>query len=166
MSKITSLDYDDLREFLNTGISPKFKDDPMVGKWRIELGRSIRDYGRKFPQVPSSWLSRLAPYVQGRYGDLTLILAPDGGAFLKGAAGNFPTFYQLATMLQARQPLSPLPGRAAPQQLAMGTWSGDAKKVSINMSGKAGKSEGEGKVKDGMLSFMQSGNTCVFYRYL
>ena len=166
MSKIQGLDYADLQEFIRTGVSPKYQDDPLVGKWRIDIARSVREYGRKYPQVPAAYLSRLPNYIKGRYGDITLIVAPDGGAFLKGAAGNFPTFYQLVQLYQARQPLAPVPARAVKQQLAVGNCSGSGDKVSITLSGKAGKSQGDGKLQNGMLSFTQSGNTCVFYRYL
>jgi hypothetical protein len=166
MTKLTDLDYADLQEFIKTGVSQKYKDHELVGKWRIDIPRSVRDYGRKYPQVPGAYLSRLPEYIKDRYGDITLTIAPDSGAFLKGAAGNFPTFYQLVTLYQNRTPLPPLPARAVPQQLAIGNWSGSGEKITVTLAGKAGKSEGGGTLKNNVLSFTQSGNTCVFYRYL
>lgn len=166
MAKLQDLDYADLQEFIQTGSSPKYADHEIVGKWRIEIPRSVRDYGRKYPQVPAAYLSRLPNYIRGRYGDITLTVAPDGVAFLKGAAGNFPTFYQLVQLVQNRQPIRPVPAKAAQQQLAIGNWSGSGDKFKFTLSGKGGKSQGDAELKNGFLSFIQSGNTCVFYRYL
>ena len=58
MSVVQNLDYEDFSEFIETGVSPMFKDDPIVGKWKIDVGRSVRDYGRKYPQLRPAILGR------------------------------------------------------------------------------------------------------------
>jgi len=166
MSVIKNLDYADLNEFIKTGISPKYQDDPIVGKWRIDLPRSIREYGRKLPQLRPAYLSRLPAYAAPRFGDIHLIVCPNGNAYLKGKAGAFTQFGVLYGMIMQRMPLQGVPKNAKPKTLAVGSISasGDGK-YSISLDGKAGKSGNQATLKGGFLHFIMSANTCVFYKY-
>jgi hypothetical protein len=166
MGVIENIDYADLTEFINTGISPKYQDDPIVGKWRIDLPRSVRDYGRKLPQLRPAYLSRLPAFAKGRFGDIHLIISPTGSAYLKGKAGAFTAFGTLYGMIQQRMPLRGLPRNAASQTLAVGSWSAKSDDTfTVSLDGKVGKSAGDAKLKGGFLSFIQSANTCVFYKF-
>ncbi len=165
MSVVQNLDYEDFSEFIETGVSPMFKDDPIVGKWKIDVGRSVRDYGRKYPQLRPAILGRVPGYVNARWRDLTLIVAPDNTAFLKGGDGKFPTFGQLYVYAQQRQVLRPMGRNVELKIVSTGSWSGDNPDYKISMT-PGGKNDSECKLKGGFLNFVQSGNTCVFYKYL
>ena len=101
--------------------------------------------------------------MNARWRDLTLIVAPDNTAFLKGGDGKFPTFGQLYVYAQQRQVLRPMGRNVELKIVSTGSWSGDNPDYKISMT-PGGKNDSECKLKGGFLNFVQSGNTCVFYK--
>lgn len=165
MNVVRELDYEDFSAFIETGSSPMYAEDPIVGKWRIDVGRSVREYGKKFQQLRPTILGRVPNYVTARWRDLTLIVAPDNTAYLKGGDGKFPTFGQLYVMAQQRLPIAPLRGGVELKPIASGNWGGDNPAFTISLT-PGGKTDAKCELKGGFLNFIQSNNTCVFYKYL
>lgn len=166
MSLIEDLDLADLSEFIATGISPNYATNAIVGKWRIDIPRSINDYARRVPKLKPTAVNKMHYYATPRWADVHVIFAPDGQAYLKGKAGTFPPLGTLYLMARDKYAVQRLPKKSVTRQLATGSWKAkDDGNLEISLKGKGGSSGPVAKLKGGFLSFIQSGNTFVGYKY-
>ena len=166
MTAIRDLDYADLNEFIATGISAKYQDEKMVGKWRIDIPRSVAEYGRRVPQARPAYLSRVPAQAAKRYSDIHLILAPNGNAYLKGKAGSGLNIVPIYQLVAQRMGIQPVARNAATQQLAVGSWTAkDEKSYTISLDGKAGKTGGDSTLKSSFLTMIFAANPHVFYKF-
>lgn len=154
MYLVEDIDYGDLKNFIETGETTRYGEEKFVGKWEINLNRSFRDFGQKYPKnIRGSYLTRMPAYA-GRFKDIELTLAPDGAAYLKTAAGGMVSYYGLYTMIQNRYP-PPQPARGALKTIATGTWSSkDDSTITLSLDGKNVKVKGDGRLKSGFLNWV------------
>ncbi|MBI3417112.1 MAG: CvpA family protein [Verrucomicrobia bacterium] len=53
---LASLDLKDLRQYLETGVSPKFEEEKILGRWQLNLGATLVELRKTLTTLPaSSW---------------------------------------------------------------------------------------------------------------
>jgi hypothetical protein len=56
VQEIARLDLKDLRQYLETGISPKYEEEKILGRWRLDLNATLADLKKVLTTLPaSSW---------------------------------------------------------------------------------------------------------------
>ena len=56
VQEIARLDLRDLRQYLETGISPKFEEEKILGRWHLDLNATLADLKKVLTSLPaSSW---------------------------------------------------------------------------------------------------------------
>jgi hypothetical protein len=56
VQEIARLDLKDLRQYLETGISPKYEEEKILGRWRLDLNATLADLKKVLTSLPaSSW---------------------------------------------------------------------------------------------------------------
>ncbi len=165
---IKQTDLKDLQEFLKTGKSPLYVQNPMVGKWRIQVLRSGQAIGAAFPKLPSASLRTIRGVLGAGWKDLTLVVAPDGTAYFKGGKGNFPNLMQFTQFRLTPEIIQSITLRGKPELklLSAGTWSGGDDALQISLEGKGGKGGENAKMDRGYLQFNFAGFPLVFYKFL
>ncbi|MGB0578277.1 MAG: hypothetical protein ACPGVU_01120 [Limisphaerales bacterium] len=154
MFLVEDIDFADLDQFIETGETTRYGEEPHVGKWEINLNRSFRDFGQKYPRdIRASYLTRMPIYGQS-FKDIELTLAPDGVAYLKCSAGGMVSFAGLYSMIANRM-APPRAKRGSLKTIATGSWSAkDDNTLTLSLEGKNVKVKGDAKIKSGFLNWV------------
>jgi hypothetical protein len=54
VQEIARLDLRDLRQYLETGISPKYEEEKILGRWRLDLNATLADLKKVLTTMPAS----------------------------------------------------------------------------------------------------------------
>ena len=178
MDRVNELDYADLKTFIDTGESPKYAEEPIVGKWRIDTARTARETARRHAQarLSSIALQNMKIVLNNTATGITLIVSPEGSAFLKSANNAVVKFtpFMRQRMTGAEVATFAVGKRPANRTLAVGSWSGDGDglKVDLTASGTgnayliSGVKTAQTKLSGGFLMFDYGEYRMVFYKHL
>lgn len=88
-------DLKDLRAFLETGLSAKYDDEKILGRWTFNVNASIAAYRKTKPTVAASDIQRFKRWMIDAFQKTSFVAGPDHLAILKGRpqmpAGNAQT---------------------------------------------------------------------------
>jgi len=80
---ILGKDLNDLQEYLTTGKSPKFDDEPILGVWAIDPQSTLAQERKRHPGLNSRQLAKLREDMYPVITDLSLTATTDGQVILK-----------------------------------------------------------------------------------
>ena len=80
---MVALDITDLRAFLETGRSPKYDREPLLGRWYYSSKGSIAEYRKEKPNVPTSEVQKLRRWMIERFSKAMIVAAPDRHLVMK-----------------------------------------------------------------------------------
>lgn len=103
----------DLRTFLETGRSPKYESENILGRWLFDVNYTLLAIRKAKPNLPSSELSKMKKGLMATYAKTALAATTDNKAILKN-----------------------LPPSLSPQPMIEGQWSGAQGKYMITLPGK------------------------------
>jgi hypothetical protein len=83
ISAIIGPDLDDLQTFLNTGQSPKYDPETILGVWDINRAATLVELRKKQPGLTPKQLAKIKQDLFPRIQSLTLTATPDNGMILK-----------------------------------------------------------------------------------
>jgi hypothetical protein len=84
MKRLVGENLSDLRGFLETGKSEKFKSEKILGRWSINIESTYNDYRRARPDLPPAQLTKIKQSLQKDLDSRIFVAAPDGNlAILK-----------------------------------------------------------------------------------
>ncbi|HRI13721.1 MAG TPA: CvpA family protein, partial [Verrucomicrobiota bacterium] len=72
------LDLDDLKKYFETGKSPKFDDEKLLGRWRPDMSAIVTDARRRRANLPLADLKNLRMALNAFFSQATLTFYPDG----------------------------------------------------------------------------------------
>lgn len=161
---VGELDYADLIGFLKTGRSEKYAQEPMVGKWQLDVAATARQFAKSNAKATVTDLNRLRGVLRYRVADYQLVTTPDEKVFLKGSQKPPASYAQLLTQIfRPTTPPPPVGGtNPPPATLMTGTWKkeGDKYQITLDQGGTADVSF----VEKGKLAAVVGGNPLVFGR--
>ncbi len=79
---------DDLTNYLNTGTSPKYSAEPIIGDWEFNTGVTLAWFRQEQPKIGANEMRRVRALWTPAYNQATLLLTGDNQVFIK----NFPKF--------------------------------------------------------------------------
>lgn len=103
----------DLRTFLETGRSPKFEAENILGRWNFDVSYTLLAIRKTKPNLPSSEMSKMKKGLTATYSKTALVATIDKKAILKN-----------------------LPPSLSPQPTLEGQWSGAEGKYVVSLPGK------------------------------
>jgi hypothetical protein len=89
-------DITDLRAFLETGRSPKYDREPLLGRWYYSAKASIAEYRKEKPNIPTSEVQKLRRWMAERFNGAMIVAGPDRHIVIK----DYPQL-KSATVVQA-----------------------------------------------------------------
>jgi hypothetical protein len=108
---------DDLGIFLTNGVSPKYDDEKILGRWDFNVNATIGLLRKTRPNIPSNEMSRLKQFFATGYANTTLIAMMDKKLLLK----NYPVIRITAGAAPTTE-----------MQTANGQWNNDGAKYSLS----------------------------------
>ncbi len=78
-------DLQDLREFLETGKSPKYDPEKILGRWNFEVNAAMALMRRAKPNIASSEMQRVRKWMVAAFAKTSLVATTDHQAILKNA---------------------------------------------------------------------------------
>jgi hypothetical protein len=166
---VLDMDILDLKTYLETGVSPKFSQEKLLGRWRFDLGESIRLNKSLKPDVAASAWSRVKNELVERFDDSVFTAYHDNTAK-----------FMLTTNMDGRaSPMTALPpvrlpnGRVVTNTVprwattnalssVTGKWSGSAPNYLISLNARTGATTVEGTLEKENLSFQVAGKALSF----
>jgi hypothetical protein len=103
----------DLRAFLETGRSPKYEAENILGRWNFDVNYTLLALRKTKPNLPSSEMSKMKKGLMAAYAKTALVATIDKKAILKN-----------------------VPPSISPQQTLDGQWSGAEGKYILTLPGK------------------------------
>jgi hypothetical protein len=103
----------DLRTFLETGRSPKFEAENILGRWNFDASYTLLAIRKTKPNIPSSEMSKMKKGLMATYSKTAFVATIDKKAILKN-----------------------LPPSISPQPTLEGQWSGAEGKYIVTLPGK------------------------------
>jgi hypothetical protein len=82
---------DDLQQYLNTGKSPKYDDEAILGVWSIDPRASLLEERKRHPGLKPLQLAKLRQEMLPVISDLSLTATTDNQMILKKHSANTPT---------------------------------------------------------------------------
>jgi hypothetical protein len=168
---VLEMDVLDLKEYLETGVSPKFSQEKLLGRWRYDLAESIRLNKALKPDVAASTWFRVKNELVERFDDSVFTAFHDNSAkfmITTNMDGRASPMYNLPPV---RLPNGRVVTNSAPRwaltnalSSATGKWSGSAPNYLISLNSRAGATTVEGTLKNDSLSFQVAGKALAFKR--
>jgi hypothetical protein len=94
LQELLVADLKDLREYLETGISPKYNEEKILGLWVLTVEGSAAEAKKKNPMITSKDLNRFKSQLYTAYPNAELVVTTDHKAVLKatepGTAAGLP----------------------------------------------------------------------------
>ncbi len=88
--QLAKVDLKDLKTYLETGKSPQFDDEKILGRWRADLTPSIIDARRKRTNLSPGELRNVRSVIASFLKDATAVAYPDGRFVLKVPVPELP----------------------------------------------------------------------------
>jgi len=73
----------DLREFLETGKSPKYDKFEILGRWYFTASGSIAAYRKEKPNIPTSETQKIRRWMAERFAKAMIVASPDNKFVMK-----------------------------------------------------------------------------------
>jgi hypothetical protein len=131
-------DFKDLKIYLETGTSPKYDDEKMLGRWAFNFNASMNAARRKKPTMGSLEIRQLRTRLAAYFGKSIFTATVDRKAILK------------------------LPSVSGNRGTVRGTWSYSAGRYSLSVTEDGKKLELEAEVDGRNLIFTMNGFVLVF----
>jgi hypothetical protein len=135
----------DLRAFLETGVSPKFDSEKILGRWHFDLNFTMIMIHRSQPTATTTEMNKVKKLIAGFMTKTSFIATPKQRAFLK----NVPKV------------LTPAGPRSTELQTVQGDWKKVEPKYSITL---AGLPEISGAIENDRLTMTGAGMDMAFVR--
>ena len=145
--KTVQPDLTDLPKYLDTGRSPKYSSEPILGRWSFDVNAALGNYLRANPNIASSEMQKIKRWLIMGFSKTSLTARTDHQVTMKNAP-------------QLTAPLAggiPAPGN----QPLQGTWKSADGKYQITLAGAA---ELNATVNDDKMLISGAGNTFIFNR--
>jgi hypothetical protein len=143
-------DLGDLRAFLETGHSPKYDPEKILGRWKFDVTVALAMVRRAKPNISSTEMGRLRKWMVPAFANTVLVAMVDQQAILK----NLPPLK------------APAAGTTAPvgPQTLQGQWKNADSKYQLTLSGSQGQEQFEATVEVDRLTMKSPGMDLVFTR--
>lgn len=83
IQELVSQDFKDLRQYLETGVSPKFEDEEILGRWELNFYATMMYERKKRPNMKSSEMLRLRKMLTEMMPAVTVVAMPDNKVKVK-----------------------------------------------------------------------------------
>ena len=90
METFSKLDLKDFRQYLETGVSPRYEDEKILGRWRMDPGPVFTALKRQRLNASPLEMKKLREILTPVLNGITLVAYPDGRIVLKMAAPAAP----------------------------------------------------------------------------
>ena len=170
MTRVMELDMLDLNQYLETGVSPKFEKEKILGRWSYDLLETIRANKALKPDVAATVWLRMKNEFNERFDDSLFTAFHDNAAkfMLKtnmdGRASPFDARPIRLPNGQIRTNYVPQWFNTNALYSATGKWSGSAPNYLITLGNRSGSGTVEGRLENNRLSFQFDGRALVFNR--
>src|SRR6266568_3417612 len=144
-------DLTDLRTFLETGRSPKYDSETILGRWNFDVNSAMAIMRRSMPNLPSSQMQIMKKWMVVAFAKTSLVAMTDHQAILK----NVP---------QLKLPAAgPAPPPVGPQTL-QGQWKNLDGKYQLTVSAGGKDEDLSATVEGDRLTIKSNGMTLAFNR--
>lgn len=99
LSVLKGFDYMDLFEYLQTGVSPAYQDEPIVGKWNVLVLPTMIRMKSNFPNAPIDGLVLLKRFMDKSMRSTTVLVGPNKQIIIKAPLKDAQ---ELANILRVR----------------------------------------------------------------
>jgi len=164
-STLFNLDWKDLRAYLETGESPKYKDEKLLGKWNIFVAGTrvrINDHFEDDDKTAILTLEKIRRQFPVIVRELQFLAAGDGSAMLKG---RITSIGDVKSLIEGK-PLQAPSGKApeAPVIILSGTWESTDGSYTVNWENDHGSGECEIQEDKGTVTVPLGAGTLVLRR--
>jgi hypothetical protein len=140
-------DLQDLRGYLETGLSPKYDPEKILGRWRFDVGAAINAARRANPNISSTDMLKRKKFLAANFDKTSLVAMTDGRAKMK----NVPPL---------KLPGAGAPASSSPQTME-GRWQSlDGGKYALSFAG----TDLAAQIEADHLAFKAEGLELVFSR--
>jgi hypothetical protein len=136
----------DFRTYLDTGRTPKFEPEPILGRWKFDPRSTLAAVRKARPNISSREMQAQRAWVTTAFAKASMVATPEKQAVLK----NLPATLRAPSVVQAPPPL----------ENKSGTWDNVNGKYLLSFSG----NDVVANIEGGRLSFTSEGATLVFER--
>lgn len=173
ITNVLSMDFKDLKQYLETGASPKFAAEKILGNWAYDEPMTVRLNRQAQSDVGATEWLRWKNELAQRFSNSVFTAFYDNKAKLVLA----PSMEGRASPFRAGPPI-PVPGRPGQFRTnfvaqwfttnatysASGKWSGSAPNYLVSLGNRNGTATSESKLEDNKLSFKFEGKALAFTR--
>ena len=171
VTKVMEIDVLDLKQYLETGVSPQFEKEKLLGRWIYDEPVSLRLNKAIRPEVPASTWLRLKNELTERFDNSMFTAFYDNVAKFNLASNMEAKATQYLPGAITRLPNGQFQTNRVPRWFmtnatysATGKWSGAAPNYLITLANKNGSATAEGKLEKDRLSFQFEGKLLSFTR--
>ncbi len=163
-----ALDWKDLRAYLETGISPKYKDEKILGRWGATRPQTVVKIGEHLRSAPGTDEQKMNALGQIRrqfptiMPELQFLAGGNNTVMLKG---RITGINDLKSLLEGKFLTKP-PASKAPKEsgiIISGTWEGEPGNYTITWEGDHGKGKAEIQ-EDGKTFTIPLGKSSIVFR--
>jgi len=146
---IAEPDLKDLKVFLETAHSPKYSEEPILGRWNFDAGGAVAALRKSNPNMTPLEMRRARVRLEALYSQTKVIVGTEGRMVIK----EWPDF-------------SNLPAQGQPQPLVGGTgeWEGGGGFYKIKMNLGSGETDGTASVEGERLTISMGKVAIAFQR--
>jgi hypothetical protein len=160
-------DIADLKTFLETGRSPKYESEKIIGRWRLHPAATVQLLRQKYPNLGVPELNKIRDVVLRRMGDLVLIAAPEplSNLMWRGTQVELAQFDTILSDKQAGLPQLFGSGDVVERPLGSGSWKKTGTNYGFTVKTDNGDQNGTIEIDaSGRMTLRLGGNTLVFLR--
>lgn len=160
------LDLADLLAYLQTGKAGKFAQEPMIGKWQLNIASTIKQAARANTKLMTTVnQNRLRYLLRLRMADYLVITTPDEKVYVKGTQKPLGAFAGMLIQQFAISAQLPPPPTNQPPTILSGTWRKEGDKYQVTLTTEQGENSGDVTfVENGKLMAPVGANMLVFDR--
>lgn len=165
-TRVVNLDFKDLKEYLETGSSPKFAQEKILGHWRYDTLATLQLNKKLKPDVAASVWFRVKSELTERLDDAVFTAFHDNKAKLtltRNMEGKSTPLIPVR-LANGQTNFNPRWFTTNASFSSVGKWSGSAPNYLVTLGNKNGTATSEGKLEDGKLSFAFEGKALSFTR--
>lgn len=171
MTRVMEVDVKDFKQYLETGVSPKFEKEKLLGRWSYDLLGTLRLNKALKPEVPALTWFRMKNELSERFEGSVLTAFHNEKAKLQLTPDMEGRATPYKGMPGARLPNGQILTNYMPQWFttnatfsANGKWSGSAPNYLITLGNRNGTATSEAKLQDNQLSLQFEGKALSFNR--
>lgn len=90
IQEISQVDLKDLRQYLETGKSPKYDDEKILGRWELDVNALVRQIKKQNPNISANELTGWKKFATSRLSGTSLTATPDNKVIIKAPAAPPP----------------------------------------------------------------------------